>query len=401
MTATVAFERRDIRVIGLISGAHFFSHFFFLTLPPLYPILRAEMGISYTALGATATAFAIASGIGQLPMGFIVDRFGARYVLIGGITLMSLAVGGMGLAPSYFWLPVLALIAGGANSVFHPADYAILSHTVKGTRVGRAYSIHTFSGFLGWAAAPPFMTLIAAHWGWRAALFCACAAGLAMTVVLVLRREELAAPTRAAPAPGAKGHAGFGVLLHPGILILFCFFIANAMTSVGINTFAVSALHDLHGMEIQLATSALTAYLVAGASGVLLGGYIADRTKRYELVAFIGYVASASAMLAIAWADLGAVPVILTFALAGIMLGSILPSRDMLVRSMMPPGSAGRIFGFLSAGIEIGAATSPLVFGWLIDHGNPGRVFVLCAIFMMGSLTTASLAAVMARKKAI
>lgn len=401
MTATVAFERRDIRVIGLISGAHFFSHFFFLTLPPLYPILRAEMGVSYTALGATATAFAIASGIGQLPVGFIVDRFGARYVLIGGIILMSLAIGCMGLAPSYIWLPVLAFIAGGANSVFHPADYAILSHTVKGTQVGRAYSIHTFSGFLGWAVAPPFMTLIAAQWDWRVALFCACAAGLIMAVVLILRRDELTAPTRAAAAPGATSHAGFGVLLHPGILILFGFFIANAMTSVGINTFAVSALHDLHGMEIALATSALTAYLIAGAGGVLLGGFIADRTRRYELVAFIGYVASASAMLTIAWADLGATPVILTFALAGIMLGSILPSRDMLVRSMMPPGSAGRIFGFLSAGIEVGAAISPLVFGWLIDHGDPSRVFVLCATFMMGSLAAASLAAVMARRKAI
>ncbi|MCX7356443.1 MAG: MFS transporter [Alphaproteobacteria bacterium] len=401
MTATVAFERRDIRVIGLVSGAHFFSHFFFLTLPPLYPILRVEMGVSYTALGATATAFAIASGIGQLPVGFIVDRFGARYVLIGGITLMSLAIGGMGLVPSYFWLPVLALVAGGANSVFHPADYAILSHTVKGTRVGRAYSIHTFSGFLGWAVAPPFMTLIATQWGWRTALFCACTAGLIMAVVLILRRDELIVPTRAAALPGSKKSGGFDVLLHPGILILFCFFIANAMTSVGINTFAVSALHDLHGMEIQLATSALTAYLVAGASGVLLGGYIADRTKRYELVAFIGYVASASAMLAIAWSDLGTIPIITTFALAGIMLGSILPSRDMLVRSMMPPGSAGRIFGFLSAGIEIGATISPLVFGWLIDHGKPSRVFVLCAIFMMGSLTAASLAAVMARRRAI
>ncbi len=118
MTATVAFERRDIRVIGLISGAHFFSHFFFLTLPPLFPILRAEMGVGYTALGATATAFAIASGLGQLPMGFVVDRFGARYVLIGGITLMSLAVGCMGLAPAYIWLPALAFVAGAANSVF-------------------------------------------------------------------------------------------------------------------------------------------------------------------------------------------------------------------------------------------------------------------------------------------
>ncbi len=401
MTATVAFERRDIRVIGLISGAHFFSHFFFLVLPPLYPILRAEMGVSYTALGATATAFAIASGIGQLPMGFIVDRFGARYVLIGGITLMSLTIGCMGFVPNYFWLPVLAFIAGAANSVFHPADYAILSHTVKGTRVGRAYSIHTFSGFLGWAVAPPFMTLIASLWNWRVALLCACLAGLTMAAVLVALRGELTAPARTAPAPGAKTHTGFSVLMHPGILVLFVFFIANAMTSVGINTFAVSALHDLHNMEIKLATGALTAYLIAGSAGVLLGGYIADRTRRYELVAFTGYVASASAMLAIAWSDLGPIPVILTFALAGIMLGSILPSRDMLVRSMMPPGSAGRIFGFLSAGIEIGAAISPLVFGWLIDHGNPSRVFVLCATFMMGSLVTASLAAVLSRKRAI
>lgn len=401
MTATVAFERRDLRVIGLVSGAHFFSHFFFLTLPPLYPILRAEMGVNYTALGATATAFAIASGSGQLPVGFIVDRFGARYVLIGGLVLMSLTIGCMGLAPSYFWLPVLAFIAGGANSVFHPADYAILSHTVKGSRVGRAYSIHTFSGFLGWAAAPLFMTLIAAQWGWRAALLCACLAGLTMAVVLVLLREELAVPVRAAPAPGTKSRTGFAVLMHPGILVLFGFFIANAMTSVGINTFAVSALHDLHGMDVESATSALTAYLFAGAGGVLLGGYIADRTNRYELVAFLGYVAAATAMLAIAWSDLGTLSIIVTFALAGIMLGSILPSRDMLVRSMMPPGSAGRIFGFLSAGIEIGAAVSPLIFGWLIDHGDPGRVFVLCSIFMMGSLGAASLAAWLSRKKKI
>lgn len=405
MTATLALPRQDFKIIGLLATAHGFSHFFMVALPPLFPLLKAEMGVSYAALGAIASTFALASGSAQLPVGFIVDRFGARYVVIAGSAVIALAYGLMGFAPSYAWLPVLAGLAGLANSVFHPADYAILSHAIDPTRVGRAFGIHTFSGYIGWALAPPLMATLALHIGWRGAIMTGGALGLVMAAILFTQRgclsNDIGAKTRIdersdAPLPPRRSSA----ILRPGVLVLFAFFVFSSMNSIGINTFSVTALHALHDLDLATANAALTAFLVGAASGVFAGGFVVDRTTRYEVVAGVGFSVAAAGVLTIAFMPLPAWAIVLVLGLTGAMIGGITPSRDMLVRAMAPKGSAGKVFGFVSTGIEVGSATSPLLFGWLLDHGHPALVFIASAVMMMGALAGASAAAYFARRQA-
>ena len=188
----------DARVIALVSGAHFVSHFYFLLLPPLFVLIRAEYGVSYAELGLPIAVFNIVSALMQTPAGFVIDRFGARKMLIAGLTLGAGAVGLAGILPSFWGLVAMFAVAGLANTVFHPADYSILSQACSSKRVGQAFSVHTFSGLLGSAAAPGSMLLLGSLWGWRVALMAAALLGLAMAVVLLLSRDAF---TERAPAP--------------------------------------------------------------------------------------------------------------------------------------------------------------------------------------------------------
>jgi MFS transporter, FSR family, fosmidomycin resistance protein len=142
--------RRDVKVIALVATAHGCSHFYQLVLPPLFPFITASLGIGFEEAGLLMACFYATSGLAQTPSGFLVDRFGARLVLLCGLGLAATSVTLMSLTPS-FWVAIpLVMMAGLGNSVFHPADYSILSHTVSKSRMARAYGVHTLSGNIGW-----------------------------------------------------------------------------------------------------------------------------------------------------------------------------------------------------------------------------------------------------------
>jgi MFS family permease len=397
--------RRDARVIGLVASGHFVSHFYMLVLPPLFPLIKAEFEISYTALGAVVMAFAVASGSSQLPVGFLVDRIGARGPLIAGLTLLAGGVALMGLSESYLALVLLAVVAGLGNSVFHPADYSILSASVEGSRLGRAFSVHTFSGLAGWACAPPLMIFLTTLWDWRTALVIVGCLGLAVALMLLLQSRHLRDDTRAATDTAARAAVRpstgetFGLLLSTPIVLLFLFFVMIAMTSSGLHAFAVTALVQHQGLELTPANAVLTGFLVAGALGVLLGGPIADRTDRYDAVAAVGFIAAAALIVLVAALPLPFAVLIAAFSLAGLMQGMIWPSRDMLVRSITPPGSSGKVFGFVSTGLDVGGALAPVLFGWIVDRGMPSWVFWFTAIFLLLCLVFAAGAAQVARRR--
>src|SRR4030081_2205000 len=144
-----------LRTLGAISTAHWVSHFHLMVLPMLFPFLKAQLGVGYIELGFALTVFAVISGLTQAPMGYLADHIGARKVLLMGLTLGGSALIMLGLHLSYSWLIASAVLLGLANSVYHPADYAILSAHMDETRMGRALSLHTLSGLLGGAGAPP------------------------------------------------------------------------------------------------------------------------------------------------------------------------------------------------------------------------------------------------------
>src|SRR5918993_3796996 len=164
-SATISAGRQDAKVLGLISTGHFMSHFYSLTLPPLFPFLKDAFDVSYTELGVMMALMGAATAVSQVPVGFLVDRLGARVVLTLGLIAISIGFGLVGFAPSFSVVLVLVTLASIGNSVFHPADYAILNSSITPSRMGRAFSVHTFSGHLGSAAAPATMILLAAAFG--------------------------------------------------------------------------------------------------------------------------------------------------------------------------------------------------------------------------------------------
>ncbi|HEV2189060.1 MAG TPA: MFS transporter [Stellaceae bacterium] len=374
---------REYRAIAVVSAAHFVNHFHNLVLPPLFPFLKATLGIGFVELGFALTVANILSVAAQLPVGFLVDRLGSRRMLVLGLIVSALAFIFFGLDPSYPRLLIAMGFLGLANSVFHPADYALLSAQIAPARVGRAFSIHTFSGFLGNAIAPVTVLPIAAAFGLNIALIVAGGVALAAALPLVLIRGiDNRAPASHAAHPAAP-KIGLTAVLTPTIIGLTGFFALLSLSGSGISNFSVVALRSAFDTPLATASVALTVYLSMQALGVLAGGFIADMTKRHAEVAAVGYAVNACIVLAIGTLGLGAVPLIGAMASAGLLGGLIMPSRDMLVRAAAPPGAMGRTFGVVTSGFNIGGMVGPLMFGFIMDHGAPRWVFGASVIVMI------------------
>jgi MFS family permease len=381
--------RDDVRVITLICSGHMVSHFLQLTLPPLFPVLRDELGVSWVALGVVSSVFYAVSGLAQTVAGFFVDHFGARRVLLSGMVLFGAAIALAGLAPSYWTLLPIAALAGLGNSVFHPADYSMLNQTVSARRIARAYSVHQISGNLGWVLAPVLVVGVTHLAGWRVALFTAGGVALAVTAVLAFQTRGLGAPLP--PLERAHGvglRADLRLLTAAPILMAFGYFVLLTASTSGIQTFAVPALGMIYHAPLTVAAGALTVYLIGNASGVLLGGFLADRATRHDLVAAAGVLSAATLMMVLASGALPLGAVSAVMALSGFSMGVTAPSRDMLVRAATPRGSSGKVFGFVYSGLDTGALIAPPVYGFLLDHGEARGMFFTIAAVMLVMIAT-------------
>jgi MFS transporter, FSR family, fosmidomycin resistance protein len=366
-----------------VASAHLISHFYTMVLPVLLPLLKDRLNVSFLDLGLALTAFSIVTGLTQAPMGFLVDKAGSRPILAAGLLLGGFAFASLALVTSYPWLILVALLGGLANSVYHPADYALLANSIGEDRIGRAFSVHTFAGFLGGAVAPVALLTLADKGGLETALVCAGLLGPGAAMLVLLPRGAASAgpgPTlrpASEPATKAPGH-----IVTPTVLALTVFFTLLALANSAIFSFSVVALIAAHEVSFAAANAALTAYLAASAVGVLLGGALADKIHRHGDVAAIGFGLSALAMLLVATLTLSAPALMLAMGVSGIIFGLVQPARDMLVRRAAPPGAAGRVFGIVSTGFNIGGIFGPLLFGWLMDRGEPRWVFGAAVIFM-------------------
>ena len=382
---------RDTRVIGLVSASHFVSHFYILLLPPLFPFVRAEYGVNYIELGLALAAFNVVSAGLQTPAGFLTDRIGAPAVLVAGLLLGAGAFALAGLVASFWFLVAMFAVAGLGNTVYHPADYSILSHHVSTQRMGQAYSIHTFAGMLGSAVAPPALLVLQATVGWRGAFMIAALLGVLAAAVMILQRDALGgqvAPARMRPPEEAANDEGWKLLFSPPLLRNLAFFVMLAITAGGLQNYSVVALGALYGTPLSIANWALAAYLLMISVGVLLGGLLASRTQRHDLVAVTALVAVAATGLTLGLVSLAAGLLIALMAIGGLFAGLMMPSRDMIVRSLAPPGSFGKVFGFVTTGFNLGGIVSPLLFGWLMDKGHPRAIFLLGAAFSLLSIPT-------------
>ena len=372
-----------LRTLTGISIAHWVSHFHLLVLPMLFPFLKAQLGVGYIELGFALTVFAVVSGLTQAPTGYLVDHFGARRILLIGLTLGGFALILLGLHLSYVSLIVCAVLLGLANSVYHPADYAILAAHMDEARMGRAFSIHTFAGFLGGAVAPAIVAALVAVSGGVGALIASGAIGILVALLLLVMNIPDAGASKT--KPGAENTPKQAVIT-PALITLTALFMLLSLSVAGINNFGVVALMSGYGTSYSAANVMLTAFLGASAAGVLAGGFLADHTERHGYVAAACFAVNAAIVLLIALVTLPGWALTAAMMVAGFLSGVIAPSRDMLVRNAAPAGAAGRAFGIVSTGFNLGCIVSPLLFGWIMDQGAPHWVFGASVIFMVATV---------------
>ena len=393
--APAAVWRRDVGVMGLVSACHASSHFSHLLLPLMFPFFVRELGLSYAELGGAMSLFFAVSFLTQTLSGFVVDRYGARRVLYVAQAGMALACLWLSAAQGMADLLIGAAMLGIGNGVYHPVDYSVLNRQVTPARLGHAYSLHNLSGTLGWSLAPPFMIGLSSLGSWSWAY--AGAAGVYATLLALclwfrpwLDTTPADNPRQAEPADAAGGSKGpdlslWGLVRQPALVWSFVFLFCMTMTYSVVQNFLITILQHVHGLGLAAASMTLTAYLLMAALGNFLGGFATARwPERVDRIVGLCMAMAATWMLLSATAVLGpwGTPVALTLTALAVGLGA--PARDLMIKRATPAGATGRVYGLVFAGLDVGSATSPLIFGGLVDHGFYGLTLAGAAFFLMG-----------------
>ena len=379
---------QDAIIIGLVGLAHASSHFAHLLLPLMFPVFMNEFGLSYSKLGLLMTVFFVVSGLGQAAAGFVVDRVGARPLLFVALGIFVLASSAASMVTGYAGLLGVAALAGLGNATFHPVDFTILNQRVSAPRLGHAFSAHGLTGNLGWAAAPVFLVTISSLYHWRTAYLAAAAMYVLILLVLIVQREKLRTQVvlRHADVP-AEHDLAFMKL--PVVWWCFGFFLLSTMTLAVVQSFSVSILKAMHGISFEAATLTLTAYMLCGALGMFVGGFVAARTANSDRVVAIA-MAVAALLLALCGTGLfGATLTMVVLAGTGFAVGIGGPSRDMMIKKATPQGATGRVYGMVYSGLDVGFAISPVLFGVFMDRGWYGATMLGAAAVLLLSVVAA------------
>jgi len=376
----------SVRVNALIGTGHFLSHFYQLCLPPMFLAWQSSFAVSFTELGLSIALMSCAAAVLQTPVGFLVDRYGARRFLVCGSLLMALSISALAFATAYWQVLLLCLLSGVGNSVIHPTDYAILSASVERSQMGRSFALHTFSGNLGSVFAPPVTAALSFLLGWRSTLLVLGLLGIPLVLVILWQSAILREQAHRRNAHRGSVLRGGTLLMTRPMLLFFGFFLLTAIATGGIQSWLIPVLHDVHGLGIEVASLALTGFMAGAASGVLVGGWVADRSDRHLAFTAILTIAAAALLLLISFKTMGEVTTLGVLFAAGLLIGASRTPRDVMLKDASPPDQIGKVFGFVSAGLPLGGALAPVPFGYLFDQGRPDLVLVLVAFVLLASL---------------
>jgi MFS family permease len=398
MTVSLSRRASDVRVIGLISLAHGSSHFFHLVLPPMFPWLKEEFTLSYAELGLLMSIFFVVSCIVQATSGFLVDRIGARPVLFTGVSLLALAALTYSQSNGYLMLILGAVIAGCGNGIFHPVDYTLINHKVSSPNLPYAYSMHGVTGYLGWAAAPAFMVGIAQLSDWRTAFIAAALLEVIVLIILLANKSQLLDNVKErhdsthasaqAANPGSVPESTFAFLRLPAVWLCWTFFFFSMASTSSLQSFAPSGLFSIYDIPLTTGSYYITLLALGSAGGVLFGGYLAAKLQAPERIVStcLSVTVVMCLLLATGFIPIALIPII--FFVLGFGYGVVAPSRDLLVKQATPQGVAGRVYGIVYSGIDLGAAIGPFIFGLFMDAGLPKALFLGIVVFQLMIIPT-------------
>ena len=380
--------RQDATIIGLVGLAHASSHFAHLLLPLMFPVFMKDFGLSYSQLGLLMTVFFVVSGVGQACAGFVVDRLGARPLLFVALSIFAVACALASLVTGYGGLLMVAALAGLGNATFHPVDFTILNQRVSAPRLGYAFSAHGLTGNLGWAAAPLFFATLSSLYSWRTAYLAASALFIVILAVLVLQRDKLSTQVVVRPTSGPVEHS-MAFMKQSVVWWCFAFFLLSTMTLAVVQSFSVSILKAMHGISFEAATLTLTAYMLCGAVGMFVGGFIAARVVSSDRVVALAMGVAALLLALCGVGIFSATTTMVVLAATGFAVGIGGPSRDMMIKKATPQGATGRVYGMVYSGLDVGFALSPILFGALMDRAWYGATLIGAAAVLLLSVVAA------------
>jgi MFS family permease len=380
--------KQDAIIIALVGLVHAGSHFSHLLLPLMFPVFIKEFGLSYSELGLLMTTFFVVSGLGQAGAGFAVDRLGARPLLFLALGLLVLACGLASSVTGYSGLLMVAALAGLGNATFHPVDFTILNLRVSTPRLGHAFSAHGLTGYLGWAAAPVFFSVLGSWYHWRTVYLIAAAMYFCILVLFILLRDKLSTQVQA-PAADAPAEHSMAFMKLPVVWWCFAYFLLSIATLSVVQNFSIPILKAMYGVSFEAATMTLTAYMLCSAVGMLAGGFVAAHTVHSDRVVAVAMGVAAVLLALCGIGILGALATMAVLAGSGFAVGMGGPSRDMMIRRATPKGATGRVFGLVYSGMDVGSSISPFVFGMFMDRGWYGATLFGAAVVLAFSVVAA------------
>ena len=378
-------NRDERKIVGVVGAAHFYSHFYFMLLPLMFPILYDVYGIGYTELGIGYAVFSAATALFQAPIGFVVDRYGAHWILVAGVAVESVVIALFGVFQTYTGYVVLMAIAGVANAVYHPCDYSILTRSVNRKSLGKAFSVHTFCGQSGSVAAPVAIVFISVGLSWNYALMLCGAFGLIITAGLIFGLRDIRIPAMdEIQATETRRSGSLRLLFSAPVFLGWLFFLGFAMSSTGLYDFSVSAFTEIYNSPLAQAAFVVWLFLLADALGILAAGFLSHRWKRHEFIVANCFIIVAACMFFITFVPMSLAILAVPMTIAGFFYGFIAPSRDMIISSLAPASEMGKVFGTVTTGFNAGGILGPPLFGLLLDLGDPHSIFwgsgVICIL---------------------
>ncbi|WP_435101679.1 MFS transporter [Halarchaeum sp. P4] len=380
-----------VGVTALVSVDHLVSHVFLLALPPLFPLMAGSFGVSEARLAVSVTLIFLAQFLCQVPAGELVDRVGGKRVVVAGLVLTSVSIGLAGFATAYWQVLACAFVSGVGQSPFHPANYALLDAAGDAASEGRQFSLHSFGGFVGFAAAPALTTGVASLADWRAALFVVGVIGVAYAGVLLVslapvHRRRLREVTTEAEADASSGSylGSLRLLRRPLVAGMFAFFLLVTLADTGLQTYTTAFAVNALDYSTVVGNTALTGFLSVTAVFVLVGGWLADRRDSFAIIVG-GLVWSALVLWAALALGLGSTGFVVAWAVAGAGFGVSLPARDRITNALSDAADTGKSFGLVYTGLPIGGALAPVLLGAVATRWTYVEAFVAVAGFFFVS----------------
>ncbi len=386
-------------ILFLFVLAHFGHHLVSAILSPLMPFIRTDFSLTFTQIGFLHSSFSLSYGFSQVPLGWLSDRVGRRFLITLGISGMALFAFLIGFAPNYWFMMAFLILMGIMGGGYHPASAPLVSATVDPSQRGRALGIHQLGGTGSQLISPLVAAGVVTLWGWRGSYISVGIGTFLLGLVLFFLLKGNGQGGKTAPKVAAESKPR--ETLSTSFLVRMIAFLIFSSVIQGLtgSTISLSTLFlvDHFGVSKELAITMYTLVTAGGLLGGPVGGYLSDRLGSLKIVVFLSVLAVPVVYL-FTVVPFGYLTVGLLLALLGICQWGRMPVSEAYIMNETSEQGRSTILGvYYAGGRALPGLISPVV-GIITDRWGLGTSYTVIAI-AIAVLTVVCFPFVMRKKK--